>query len=150
GITALLGPSGSGKTTVLRIIAGLERDAAGRVTFDGDPWQIDNALLPPHERRIGYVFQDGRLFPHRSVAANLRFSRRGRRGPIAFADVVEALGLASLLGRRPTSLSGGEQQRVAIGRALLSAPRLLLMDEPVSALDPASRREVLRYIEALP
>lgn len=155
GITALFGPSGSGKTTLLRTIAGLERAAQGRVVFDGTVWQDGSRRMPPHRRRIGYVFQDGRLFPHLTVAENLRFAlRRAVSDPsrtrIELADAVTALALAPLLDRRPSSLSGGEQQRVAIGRALLTNPRLLLMDEPLSALDVGRKREIIPYIEKLP
>lgn len=156
-ITALFGPSGSGKTTLLRIISGLEPGAAGTVSFDGERWQDAAQRVPTHRRRIGYVFQDGRLFSHLDVEANLRFGQRrvhddgaDGREPIRFDDVIAALDLEPLLGRRPTSLSGGEQQRVAIGRALLSNPRLLLMDEPMSSLDIRRKGEILPYIEALP
>jgi molybdate transport system ATP-binding protein len=156
GITALFGPSGSGKTTLLRVIAGLEDQARGTVSFDGTPWQGPSVHVPPHRRGIGYVFQDGRLFPHLTVEGNLRFAlRRAARRPsparrIDFDTVVGALDLASLLARRPISLSGGEQQRVAIGRALLSSPRLLLMDEPLSSLDLKRKREIVPHIERLP
>jgi molybdate transport system ATP-binding protein len=152
GITALFGPSGAGKTTLLRIIAGLEHDARGRVTFDGEPWQTDAARVPPHRRGIGYVFQDGRLFPHLDVEENLRFalSRRTRRRSIDFDAAVQALGLGDLLARRTPSLSGGEQQRVAIARALLTSPRLMLMDEPLSSLDVARKKEIVPHIEKLP
>jgi len=154
GITALFGPSGSGKTTLLRIISGLETAAHGTVTFDGERWQAPGLRVPPHRRRVGYVFQDGRLFRHLTVEKNLTFGA-GRRGEkarhaILFDDVVRALDLAPLLPRRPASLSGGEQQRVAIGRALLAGPRLLLMDEPMSSLDVGRKAEILPYIERLP
>ncbi|HEX6994533.1 MAG TPA: molybdenum ABC transporter ATP-binding protein [Gammaproteobacteria bacterium] len=154
GITALFGPSGSGKTTLLRIISGLETAADGDVTFDGERWQASGVHVPPHKRRVGYVFQDGRLFAHLTVAKNLAFGfgRRAERerAAIRFDDVVAALDLAPLLSRRPASLSGGEQQRVAIGRALLAGPRLLLMDEPMSSLDVRRKAEILPYIERLP
>jgi molybdate transport system ATP-binding protein len=156
GITALFGPSGSGKTTLLRVIAGLEDQARGTVTFDGAPWQREGLRVPPHRRGIGYVFQDGRLFPHLTVEDNLRFAlRRAANRPSAprrtdFATVVGALDLESLLERRPVSLSGGEQQRVAIARALLTSPRLLLMDEPLSSLDLGRKREIVPHIERLP
>jgi molybdate transport system ATP-binding protein len=156
GITALFGPSGSGKTTLLRVIAGLEERARGTVTFDGEPWQRDGALVPAHRRGIGYVFQDGRLFSHLTVEGNLRFAlARGTNRPgaarrIDFSAAVDALGLAPLLARRPSTLSGGEQQRVAIARALLTSPRLLLMDEPLSSLDLERKREIVPHIEALP
>ena len=156
GITALFGPSGSGKTTLLRVIAGLEDGARGAVTFDGERWQSDHERMPSHRRGIGFVFQEGRLFPHLDVERNLRFAReRARRragaaAPIEIADVVAALDLRALLRRRPASLSGGEQQRVAIGRALLTSPRLMLMDEPLSSLDVGRKREIVPLIEKLP
>jgi molybdate transport system ATP-binding protein len=154
GITALFGPSGSGKTTLLRVLAGLER-ARGRVTFDGNLWQDDRHWVPAHRRGIGYVFQDGRLFPHLTVRDNLVFAaqRAAQRAPartIRLDAAVAALDLAALLARRPGSLSGGEQQRVAIARALLTTPRLLLMDEPLSSLDVGRKREILPLIEELP
>ncbi|HUQ53331.1 MAG TPA: molybdenum ABC transporter ATP-binding protein [Gammaproteobacteria bacterium] len=151
GITALFGPSGAGKTTLLRIIAGLEHDVRGRVTFDGEAWQTDAASVPPHRRGIGYVFQDGRLFPHLTVEQNLRFAvRRNSRRSIELSAAVEALDLGDLLERRTPSLSGGEQQRVAIARALLTSPRLLLMDEPLSSLDVARKKDIVPHIEKLP
>jgi molybdate transport system ATP-binding protein len=154
GITALFGPSGSGKTTLLRIIAGLEHEASGTVAFDGEPWQSGARRLPTHRRRVGYVFQDGRLFSHMTVAQNLEFALRrstpAARPSIDLAEAIEALDLRSLLERRTLSLSGGEQQRVAIARALLRRPRLLLMDEPLSSLDVNRKREILPHIEALP
>jgi molybdate transport system ATP-binding protein len=156
GITALFGPSGSGKTTLLRVIAGLEEDARGTVSYDGTPWQREGLRVPTHRRGIGYVFQDGRLFPHLDVEGNLRFAlrravnRAASTPPIDFTTVVSALDLGPLLRRHPASLSGGEQQRVAIGRALLTSPRLLLMDEPLSSLDLARKREIVPHIERLP
>jgi molybdate transport system ATP-binding protein len=154
GITGLFGPSGSGKSTVLRVIAGLERQSRGGVALAGEVWQDDarGLFTPPHRRGVGYVFQDARLFPHLSVAGNLRYGWRrvppGERR-IAFDLVVDVLELQPLLERGPGSLSGGEAQRVAIGRALLASPRLLLMDEPLSALDHARKAEILPYIERL-
>ena len=154
GITAVFGPSGSGKTTLLRIISGLEQKASGTVTFDGETWQSGKKQVPAHRRHVGYVFQDGRLFPHMTVAQNLEFalrrSARGARPSIDLEETIEALDLRPLLGRRTPSLSGGEQQRVAIARALLRSPRLLLMDEPLSSLDIKRKREILPHIEALP
>ena len=154
GITALFGPSGSGKTTVLRIVAGLEHGASGTVVFDGETWQSGNARVPTHRRRVGYVFQEGRLFPHLTVAQNLEFAvRRGMPGvrpSIGLEKAIEALDLSSLLARHTQSLSGGEQPRVAIARALLTSPRLLLMDEPLSSLDLKRKREILPHIESLP
>jgi molybdate transport system ATP-binding protein len=149
GITALFGPSGSGKTTVLRCLAGLER-AEGELTVAGEAWQSGDRFLAPHRRAVGYVFQEANLFPHRSVAGNLRYGRdrSGRSGP-GWDEVVALLGLAPLLDRRPHQLSGGQRQRVALGRALLAGPRLLLLDEPLAALDRASRAEILPYLERL-
>jgi len=146
GVIALFGPSGSGKSTLLNAIAGLARPDSIRVDLGG----VALHLLPPSRRRIGYVFQEGRLFPHLTVKANLRYGwMRAQPGPVGYDDVVDLLGLSALLGRRPHNLSGGERQRVAIGRALLSQPRLLLMDEPLSALDQARRDEILPYLSRL-
>lgn len=154
GVTALFGPSGSGKSTAIRLVAGLERPDDGRISL-GDTVLVDTAarrFLPPHRRRVGLVFQDAQLFPHLSVAANLRYGRfftpRAARR-IAFDPVVEVLGIAHLLARRPATLSGGERQRVAIGRTLLASPGLLLMDEPLAALDAARKQEILPFIERL-
>src|SRR5262245_46777060 len=154
GITALFGPSGSGKTTLLRIIAGLEQEANGIVAFDGETWQSGDSRVPTHRRHVGYVFQDGRLFSHLTVAQNLEFARRrglaGSRPAIVLEEAIEALDLGPLLARRTPSLSGGEQQRVAIARALLRSPRLLLMDEPLSSIDVKRKREIVPHIEAVP
>jgi molybdate transport system ATP-binding protein len=155
GVTALFGPSGCGKTTVLRCIAGLQRLADGVCVVGGEVWQDrDGAFLPTHRRPLGYVFQEASLFPHLSVRRNLLFGApRGDgdagRGKIAFDEVVELLGVTRLLDRSPRKLSGGERQRVAIGRALLSQPKLLLMDEPLSALDRATKDEILPFLERL-
>jgi molybdate transport system ATP-binding protein len=154
GIVALFGPSGAGKTSVVEAIAGLLRPRAGRIVVDGAVFLDTEAGvdLPAERRRVGYVFQDARLFPHLGVAANLRYGlRRAPAGErrIGFDAVVELLGIAHLLGRRPHRLSGGERQRVALGRALLAQPRLLLMDEPLAALDAERRQEVLPYLERL-
>lgn len=154
GVTALFGRSGSGKTTVVNAIAGLVRPDGGSITVNGvclfDAARgIDLAVA---SRRVGYVFQEGRLFPHLTVRANLRYGfelARPAERRVGFDHVVGLLGLEALLERRPGHLSGGEKQRVAIGRALLASPRLLLMDEPLAALDPARKREVLRYIARL-
>ncbi|HSG64932.1 MAG TPA: molybdenum ABC transporter ATP-binding protein [Gammaproteobacteria bacterium] len=150
-ITAIFGPSGAGKTTLLRTLAGLERGARGRLALDAAVWQDSdrNVFTPAHKRRIGYVFQDGRLFAHLDVARNLLFGHRKPAGPTPFAydDVVAAMDLGKLLDRKPQSLSGGEQQRVAIGRALLRNPVLMLMDEPLSALDLKRKAEIIPYIE---
>ena len=155
GITAVFGPSGSGKTTLLRAIAGLERDAVGRIVYDGAVWQDGGRRVPPHARRVGYVFQDARLFPHLTVEDNLRYAvtraaRSGFGAQIAYDDVVAALDLRPLFARHPGQLSGGEQQRVAIGRALVGKPRLLLLDEPLSSLDLERKKEIVPQIERLP
>ncbi|MDN5787383.1 molybdenum ABC transporter ATP-binding protein [Pseudorhodobacter sp.] len=151
GITALFGRSGSGKSTLLRVIAGLESRATGRVAYGDDIWQDARHFTPPHKRGLGYVFQDTRLFPHLTVAGNLHYADRRARGlPGPTRDeVTAALDLGPLLQRRPQTLSGGEQSRAAIGRALLTRPRMLLMDEPLAALDEARRAEVLPYLERL-
>ena len=153
GVTALFGPSGCGKTTVLRAIAGLQRFAQGSCVVDGDIWQDAAVFRPPHQRPIGYVFQEASLFPHLDVRRNLLFGARGPAPagsrPLGFEAVIDLLGLAPLLDRGPAHLSGGERQRVAIGRALLSRPRLLLMDEPLSALDRPTRDEILPFLERL-
>ncbi len=150
-VVALVGPSGAGKTSVLNAIAGLLRPQAGRIVVD-DRVLFDAAArvdVPAHRRRIGYVFQDARLFPHLDVAANLRYGRHGGQAQARFAfdDIVALLGIGALLQRRPRHLSGGEAQRVAIGRALLSQPALLLLDEPLSALDAARREELIPYLQ---
>ncbi len=153
GVVALFGASGCGKTTLIDLISGLLHPDAGRVEVDGDVlFDAGRTDLSPERRAIGYVFQDARLFPHRSVLGNLRYGeRRARhRKPTAgFDEIVELLGLQTLLARRPHELSGGERQRVAIGRALLSRPRLLLLDEPLASIDRARRQEVLPYLEQL-
>lgn len=154
GITALFGRSGSGKTTLVNTIAGLVKPDRGNIAVGGvclfDSTRGIN--LPVERRRIGYVFQDARLFPHLTVRNNLRYGydlARSSERYVDFAKVVDLLGLEALLERRPANLSGGEKQRVAIGRALLASPRLLLMDEPLAALDQSRKREVLRYIARL-
>ncbi|WP_296745577.1 molybdenum ABC transporter ATP-binding protein [Mesorhizobium sp.] len=153
-LTALFGPSGSGKSTLINLIAGLLRPEKGRIAVDGRVL-VDVAagvFVPMHKRRIGMVFQDARLFPHMSVASNLRYGRWFTPASERYASmdaVVELLGIGHLLDRRPAKLSGGEKQRVAIGRALLASPRLLLMDEPLASLDEARKAEILPYIERL-
>jgi molybdate transport system ATP-binding protein len=154
GISALFGHSGSGKTTVLRAIAGLERAPGGVVALGDDVWQDDarGVFVPVHKRAIGYVFQEASLFPHLSVRANLEFGRK--RVPVherrfALEPVTALLGIEGLLERRPDGLSGGERQRVAIARALLASPRLLLMDEPLAALDLRRKLEILPYLERM-
>jgi molybdate transport system ATP-binding protein len=152
GVTALFGPSGCGKTTILRCIAGLQRLPGGFLSVDGQVWQDDRVFQPPHRRPVGYVFQEASLFPHLSVRRNLTYGlhrSRAREMVVRFDDVVSLLGLGPLLDRAPERLSGGERQRVAVGRALLAQPRLLLMDEPLSALDRRSKDEILPYLEAL-
>ncbi len=154
GIIAVFGPSGCGKTTLLRCLAGLEHASSGTMTLGDDTWQDEsrNIFVPLPQRSLGYVFQESRLFPHLNVRANLhygwkRIAEASRR--ITFEQVVHVLGLEPLLERRPASLSGGEQQRVAIGRALLTSPKLLLMDEPLSSLDAQRKREILPFIQRL-
>jgi molybdate transport system ATP-binding protein len=154
GATALFGPSGAGKTSVINMIAGL-------LTPDGGSIALDDTVLfdakagidvPPHRRRIGYVFQEGRLFPHLSVSQNLDYGRRMSKRPRdakAFERIVALLDIGHLLDRRPRLLSGGERQRVAVGRALLMGPRLLLLDEPLASLDAAHKREILPYLVRL-
>ena len=151
GCTAIFGPSGAGKTTLLRGIAGLE-PAAGTLTIAGASWQHGTQFLPVHQRPLGFVFQEPSLFTHLNVAANLRYGHKRLRPEerrIDFDDIVALLGLEPLLGRAAGTLSGGERQRVAIGRALLRSPKLLLMDEPLAALDQARKRELLPYLQAL-
>jgi len=150
GITALFGPSGCGKTAVLRSIAGLNR-LDGFCAVAGDVWQDTQHFRPVHQRPIGYVFQEASLFPHLSVRRNLLYGHPPAtdQGGIHFNEVVELLGIGKLLERSPRNLSGGERQRVAIGRALLSQPKLLLMDEPLSALDQMTKDEILPYLERL-
>ncbi len=152
GVTALFGPSGAGKTTLLRCIAGLEHAAEGRVEFDGEVWQDDARFVPTHARRLGYVFQEASLFPHLTARSNLLYGWK-RTPPaerrIGEDEVVALLDLAPLLQRHPDQLSGGERQRVSLGRALLTSPRLLLLDEPLSALDRARKQEILPYLERL-
>lgn len=153
-VTALSGPSGAGKTTILQIVAGLITPDEGRVIVNGATW-FDSARrtnLPAYRRRIGYVFQEGRLLPHLNVRNNLMYGRWFRRDRILRIDpdeVIALLGIGHLLDRRPVNLSGGEMQRVAIGRALISDPDLLLMDEPLASLDAARRAEILPYLEEL-
>tara|TARA_R110000868_G_scaffold96110_23_gene264439 strand:+ start:5133 stop:6227 length:1095 start_codon:yes stop_codon:yes gene_type:complete len=153
GVTGIIGPSGAGKSMLLHMIAGLARPDQGHVTFDGEALSdtATRSFLAPEQRRIGYVFQDALLFPHLSVAQNLDYgaARRTSGQSVSRDEVIDLLGLGALLARRPHHLSGGEAQRVSIGRALLSAPRLLLMDEPLSSLDPRRRADIMPFIEAL-
>lgn len=151
GLTALFGPSGAGKTSVLNMIAGVLRPDAGRIVVGGTVL-FDRAAgidVPPEARGTGYIFQDGRLFPHRRVRANLLYGARRGDGTARLDDVVDLLGIGDLLDRWPATLSGGEAQRVAIGRALLSGPRFLLMDEPLAGLDRARRERLLPVIERI-
>src|SRR5580700_789960 len=154
GLTALFGRSGAGKTSLINAIAGLYRPTKGYVAVDGAVL-TDTAkgiFVPAHRRRVGYVFQEGRLFPHLNVRQNLLYGRwfaPKTGGGAEFGHIVDLLGIGNLLGRRPGSLSGGEKQRVAIGRALLARPRLLVMDEPLASLDEGRRAEIFPYIERL-
>ena len=154
GVTALFGPSGSGKTSIVNMVAGLIKPDAGHIIIN------DNCLfdsrrkinLTPERRRIGYIFQDGRLFPHLSVKTNLTYGMRQvpvSQRYVGFDDVVELLGIGHLLDRRPAKLSGGEKQRVAIGRGLLTSPAMLLMDEPLASLDHDRKQEVLPFIRRM-
>lgn len=154
GVSVLFGPSGCGKTSCLRSIAGLLRTPGGRVSLGSSVWQDDAARVwvPPHRRRVGYVFQEASLFEHLSVAGNLDYARR--RAPAGTArvpmpDAIALLGIEHLMARRPATLSGGERQRVAIARALAAQPQLLLLDEPLAALDAARKAELLPYLEGL-
>jgi molybdate transport system ATP-binding protein len=154
GVTALFGPSGCGKTSCLRVVAGLARAEAAHIAVNGETWQDDasGVFLPTHRRALGYVFQDARLFAHLDVRANLKFGQK--RVPvaqrrIALEQAVELLGIGHLMARRPQALSGGERQRVAIAQALATSPRLLLLDEPLAALDQARRQDILPWLERL-
>jgi len=154
GVTAIFGPSGSGKTTLIRCLAGLERAHNGFLQINGQCWQDESRrfFLPTHQRPLGYVFQEASLFAHLSVYQNLKYGQKRRsatRQTVAFQDAVELLGIAPLLKRQPDRLSGGERQRVAVARALLTSPQLLLMDEPLAALDTQSKAEILPYLEKL-
>jgi molybdate transport system ATP-binding protein len=153
-VTGLFGASGAGKTSLINIIAGLLQPDRGVITIDGET--LDNTAehihVPVHRRRIGYVFQDARLFPHLDVRQNLDYGRRMNRlaeDPAARKRVIDMLDIGNLLDRRPGSLSGGERHRVALGRALLSQPRLLLLDEPLSSLDEERKEEILPYLMRL-
>ncbi|WP_095053680.1 molybdenum ABC transporter ATP-binding protein [Pseudomonas sp. Irchel s3b2] len=154
GVTALYGHSGSGKTTCLRCIAGLEQAEQGFIQVNDEIWQDSDKriFVPPHKRALGYVFQEASLFPHLSVRANLEFGlrripRQQRR--VDMAHATELLGIGHLLGRDPQNLSGGERQRIGIARALLTSPKLLLMDEPLAALDSQRKNEILPYLQRL-
>lgn len=152
GITALFGPSGCGKTSLLRCIAGLHKATQAHIEINGHSWQDSAHFVPPHQRKVGYVFQEASLFEHLSVKSNLLFahdSNTSGNDALTFEEVTHLLGIQHLIDRMPDTLSGGEKQRVAIGRALLSAPDILLMDEPLSALDFKSKTEILPYFEQL-
>ncbi len=152
GITALFGHSGSGKTSVLRAIAGLNKFLQGQVRVNDEVWQDESHFVPSHKRSLGYVFQEASLFQHLSVRRNLEYGWRRVKAAsrvLKFDDVVELLGIVPLLHRDTNLLSGGERQRVAIARALLTSPKILLMDEPLSALDHGAKRTILPYLENL-
>ena len=151
GLVAITGPSGIGKTTLLNCVAGLNRPLSGHVRIGGETLFDSTAGvdLPPERRRAGYVFQDLRLFPHRTVAANLAYGERAEAALMSRTEALEFLGIGHLARRYPATLSGGEAKRVAIGRALLSAPRFLLLDEPLTSLDSARAEEVLRLLERI-
>lgn len=152
GITALFGPSGCGKTSLLRAVAGLDRHPDGFLSIDGEVWQDTGYFRPPHRRPLGYVFQEANLFPHLNVRANLEYGRKriaAEERKISLTRAIDLLGLEHLLDRKPATLSGGERQRVAIARALAVSPGLLLMDEPLAALDHASKQDILPYLESL-
>jgi molybdate transport system ATP-binding protein len=148
GITVVRGASGSGKTSLLRAIAGLDR-MAGHVRIAGDTWQDEDVFVPPHRRRIGYVFQEASLFAHHNVRGNLDYARSRAIEPVDFDGIVSGLGIAHLLDRTIHDLSGGERQRVAVARALMAAPKVLLMDEPLSSLDRTARDGILPLIKQL-
>ncbi len=152
GVSALYGPSGCGKTTVLRCMAGLTRLDKGALTINGRVWQDEHTFMPVHERPLGYVFQEPSLFPHLSVRENLTFGQKRSAkgtGGLGFATVVDLLALENLLERSSLKLSRGERQRVAIGRALLCDPEILLMDEPLNALDQQSKNDILPFLQRL-
>lgn len=152
GVTAIYGPSGCGKTTLLRAIAGLESVATGLVSVTGDVWAREGLDLPVHKRSVGYVFQEPSLFAHLNVRQNLEFGQKRQCGEVdqsALTDLAKLLDLENLLDRSVKGLSGGEQQRIAIGRALLAKPKLLLMDEPLASLDIARKKEILPYLDRL-
>lgn len=152
GITAVFGPSGCGKSTLLRVLAGLEATARGELRAGGEQWLSSAGHVPARQRRVGLVFQHAALFPHRDVRGNLTLAARWARCadiPRALAEVAERTGITALLGQRVATLSGGERQRVAIARALLGHPRLLCLDEPVSALDRAARTAMLAFLTEL-
>ncbi|MBT3185229.1 MAG: molybdenum ABC transporter ATP-binding protein [Nitrospina sp.] len=152
GVTVVFGPSGSGKTTLLRCLSGLERAPSGTLKLAGQVWQDDGIFIPIHQRKVGLVFQESRLFPHLSIQQNLLYGYQRTQSVernLHLDEVVEVLGLAALLKRTPDKLSGGEKQRVAIGRALLTSPKLLLMDEPLASLDMQRKAEIIPFIKRI-
>jgi molybdate transport system ATP-binding protein len=152
GITALYGPSGTGKTTILKIIAGIERgDKGSSISLHNTIWQNDTTFTPTHQRKLAYIFQQPRLFPHLTARGNLEFAytRRRNSSGISITDAITQFGLSDFIDQFPDQLSGGQAQRVAIARALVSAPDMLLMDEPLAALDDKSRNELLTLLEGL-
>ncbi len=149
GVTALLGPSGSGKTSLLRALAGLDR-LPGKVRVGNEVWQDAAGFVPAHRRRVGYIFQGVGLLPHLSIRGNLEYARRrAPDGPFLIEDIIARTAISGLLDRKPAGLSGGEGQRASIARTLMTQPRLLLMDEPLSALDGEARTGLLGHLEAL-
>lgn len=146
GVTALFGRSGSGKTTILRCLAGLER-MNGKLSVDGEVWQDETCFVAPERRRVGFVFQGMNLLPHLSVQENLHYAARRSPDALSITEVAQRTGIAEILDRMPARLSGGEGQRVAIARALLIKPKMLLLDEPLAALDSESKAELAAYLE---
>ncbi|WP_293268283.1 molybdenum ABC transporter ATP-binding protein [Neptunomonas sp.] len=151
GVTVLFGPSGCGKTTLLRCIAGLHKAEQAQLSINDHIWQEPGFYLPAYKRKVGYVFQEPSLFPHLNVTKNLLFGQRHSKktSQLSLEEVSQLLGISHLLQRMPDKLSGGEKQRIAIGRALLSDPEILLMDEPLSALDFSTKAEIIPYLEQL-
>jgi molybdate transport system ATP-binding protein len=152
GVTALFGPSGCGKTTCLRAMAGLLHAPGGRLRVQGEVWQDDHRFVPTHRRPLGYVAQDAALFPHLTVRGNVEYGMKrvpAAQRKVSIDQAVALLGIDALMGRRPDALSGGERQRVAMARALATSPRLLLLDEPMAALDARRKAEVLPWLERL-
>lgn len=152
GITVIFGQSGSGKTTFLRCVAGLEKAKLGHLSVNGEQWQNQSLFLPTHQRPLGYVFQESSLFAHLTGQGNLDYARKRsnvKNANVLYEQVVSLMGIEPILHRYPNQLSGGERQRIAIARALLIQPRLLLMDEPLASLDSARKQEILPYLEKL-
>lgn len=152
GVTAVFGPSGCGKSTLLRLVAGLESTRTGFLRIGNEIWQDGSTFVPTHKRRLGYVFQSANLFPHLTVRQNLAYAAKRiprSEGSASSTEVIELLGIGTLLDRKPSRLSGGERQRVAIARALAVNPRILLMDEPLASLDHARKQEILPYLQRM-